>query len=131
MIYIFIAMLLLAAFPVSITIWRIRKTAHIRKHGTHVNATVTGIRSIRFKNTYIDMVYFEYQDRLTGQAYAGKTTSARGKYHSGDRLPLVYLPDKPKEHALDMKGGYTGMLVFTILVFLFVVFAVYKINQMV
>lgn len=131
MIYLFIAMILLSAFPLALTIWRIRKTAFIKKNGTHINGTVTGIRTIRFKNTHLDMVYFEYQDRLTGRSYPGKLTSGVGKYHSGDRVPMAYLPSKPASYAVDTKGGYTAMLIFTILVFAFVIFAVYKLNQMV
>lgn len=131
MIYLFIAMIILAAFPLALTIWRIRNASYIKKNGTHINGTVTGIRTIRFKNTHLDMVFFEYQDRLTGRSYPGKLTTAVGKYHSGDPLPMVYLPSKPSSYAVDTKGGYIAMLIFTALIFAFVLFAVYKLNQMV
>lgn len=132
MIYIYIAMILLAAFPLLLTIWRMRRTARIKKMGIHCNGTITAIRSIRIKNTYIDSLTIEYRDRQTGQPYLAKATSGRGKYKRGDSMGIAYLPDKPSQYALtDTKGGYTFMLVFCIIIFLFVIFAVYKIDEMV
>ena len=132
MIYIYIALILLAAFPLLLTIWRMRRTARIKKLGIHCNGTITSIRSIRIKNTYIDSLTIEYRDRRTGQPFQAKATSARGKYNRGDPMGIAYLPDQPSKYALtDTKGGFTFMLVFCIIIFLFVIFAVYKIDEMV
>mgnify|MGYP000945686471 CR=1 FL=1 len=132
MIYIYIAMILLAAFPMLLTIWRMQRTARIKKQGIHCNGTITGIRSIRIKNTYIDQLTIEYRDRNSGRTYTAKATSGRGKHNRGDAMGIAYLPEKPSQYALtDTRGGYTFMLVFCILIFLFVIFAVYKINEMV
>lgn len=132
MIIIYIVLILLSAFPLVLTIWRMRKTAHIKKTGVHCNGTVTSIRTVRLKNTLIDMVQIEYRDRATGQTYFAKASSSRGKYNRGQPIGIAYLPDQPSKYALtETKGGFTAVLIFCIIVFLFVIFAVYKIDEMV
>jgi hypothetical protein len=132
MIYIYIGMILLAAFPMLLTIWRMRRTATIKKHGIHCNGTISSIRTVRMKSAYIDILTIEYRDRATGQPYPAKATTSRGKYNRGDLIGIAYLPDQPSKYALtDTKGGFTFMLVFCIIIFLFVIFAVYKIDEMV
>ena len=50
----------------------------------------------------------------------------------GDTIGVVYLPANPAKYAIaDTRGGFTAMLIFCIILFLFVLFAVYKINGMV
>lgn len=132
MIFLYIFLILLAAFPLVLTALRMKRAALIKKEGIHVNATITHIRRVRIKTTYIDFVDFEYRDRNTGKSYSGKATSRSGKYKYSDRLPVAYLPGNPSRHTVtNTKGGYTGMLIFCILLFLFVLFAVYKIDGMV
>ena len=47
-------------------------------------------------------------------------------------MGVAYLPANPAKYAItDTQGGNTAMLIFCILIFLFVLFAVYKINEMV
>ena len=132
MLFIYTFLILLAAFPLALTIWRIRRTNAIKKNGIHTDAIVTGIRTVQIKHTRIDMLTLEYKDRATGRAYTGKATVAHDKNRRGDRLTVAYLPAKPSVYAVtDTKKGYIAMLVFCILLFLFVLFAVYKINEMV
>ena len=132
MIYIYIGMILLAAFPMLLTIWRMRRNASIKKRGIHCNGNITSIRSIRMKSTYIDMLTIEYRDRATGRTYPAKATASQGKYKRSDMIGIAYLPDQPSKYALtDTKGGFTFMLVFCIIIFLFMIFAVYKIDEMV
>lgn len=46
-------------------------------------------------------------------------------------MAVVYLPDRPAKYAIDAKNAYWAVLIFCIILFLFAVFAVYKINEMV
>jgi hypothetical protein len=132
MIFIYIGMILLAAFPLVLTIVRMRSAANIKKKGTWTDAIITRIRTIRApKGGSFDMVTLEYKDRATGRPYNGKATTAMGKYRSGDRMPIAYLPANPAKYAIDTKGGYWFVLVFCILLFAFVIFAVWKIDSMV
>ncbi len=80
----------------------------------------------------MDIIRIEYKDRTTDLPYPGKATTQAGKFKVGDTIGVVYLPANPAKYAIaDTKGGFTAMLIFCIIIFLFVLFAVYKINEMV
>ena len=128
----YIALIVLAAFPLILTIWRMRVAATIKKNGVHTNSVVTNINRIRLpKGGSMDMLTLEYKDRATGMPYKGKATVAPGKYKIGDTMAVVYLPNKPAKYAIDTNKAYWAVLIFAIILFLFVLFAVYKINEMV
>jgi hypothetical protein len=131
MLIFYILLILLAAFPLGLTVWRIRRDAYIRKTGIHTSGHITSIRTVRLKSSLTDIISIEYRDRATGRIYTGKASSKRGKYKRSDTMGVAYLPGNPAKYALTDPGrGYTAMLVFCILVFLFVLFAVYKIEGM-
>jgi hypothetical protein len=109
-----------------------RRTSLIKKTGVHVNGTITHIRQVRVRSAYIDFLTIEYKDRTTGTLYNAKATTASGKFKNNDPMPLAYLPDNPAKYAItNTRGAYTFMLVFSILLFLFTLFAVYKVDEMV
>ena len=132
MTFIYIFMILLSAFPVLLTSWRMRRAAMIKKNGIHTDAIVTKVKSIRLRHSPIDILTLEYKDRATGQSFYGKATVHYMRNKPGDRITVAYLPDKPATYAVaDTKKGFTGILIFTIILFLFMLFAVYKIDEMV
>lgn len=132
MIIFYILLILAGAFPLGLTIWRIRRDAIIRKTGIHTSGYITSIRTVRLKSSLTDIISIEYKDRATGRSYTGKTSSKAGKYKRSDLISVAYLPANPAKYAITESGrGYTAMLIFCILVFLFVLFAVYKIDGMV
>lgn len=132
MILFYILLILLSAFPLGLTIWRMRRDIHIRKTGIHTSGYITSIRTVRLKSSLTDVIYIEYKDRATGQTYTGKTSSKEGKYKRSDKLGVAYLPSNPARYAITETGsGYTAMLIFCLIFFLFVLFAVYKIDEMV
>ena len=132
MVILYIVLIILAAFPLVLTIWRMRVAATIKKNGVYTNGVVTHINTIRTRpGSMIDILTLEYKDRITGQSYNGRAIVTHQKYKMGDTMPVVYLPDKPSKYAIDTKKAYRGVLVFCVILFLFVVFAVYKINEMV
>lgn len=132
MVFIYIGLILLAAFPLVLTIWRMRWAAKIKKTGVHTDSVVTHIRTVRLpRSGTVDILTLEYKDRATGQPYKGKATVAPLKYKVGDTMPVVYLPDRPAKYAVAIKSAYWAILIFCIILFLFVLFAVYKINEMV
>ena len=88
MLIIYILLIVLAAFPLVLTIWRMRVAAYIKKNGTAVNAAVTHITTIRTgKGGSMDILALEYRDRATNRPYNGKATVAPGKYKIGDPMP--------------------------------------------
>ena len=131
MIWIYIGIIALAAFPLLLTIQRMRRTAHIKKKGVHVNAVVREIKTLRTSKSTLDFLILEYKERATGRSYNGKATVAHQQFKIGDSLPVAYLPDKPSKYAMGGKSVYWVVLIFCIVLFLFVLFAVYKINEMV
>lgn len=125
-------MILLAAFPLMLTIWRMRRSDLVKKKGIHTDAIVTKVSTVRFPHSRMDILTLEYKDRATGQPYQGRATVTHMNNKSGDRITVAYLPDKPSKYMVaDTKKGYTVILIFCILLFIFVLFAVYKINEMV
>lgn len=130
--FIYIGLILLAAFPLVLTIWRMSWSAKIKKRGVFTDSVVTHIRTLRMpRGGTVDILTLEYKDRATGQSYKGRATVATRRYKVGDRMELAYLPDRPAKYAIDTKKGYLFILIFCIILFLFVLFAVYKINGMV
>jgi hypothetical protein len=131
MLFLYIGLILLAAFPVVLTIWRMRASATIKKKGIHVNAVITHIKTIRTgKGGSMDMLTLEYKERATGRVYYGKATAAHQRYNRNDTFPVAYLPDKPAKYAVDTNNAYWAILIFSILLLLFVLFAIYKIEEM-
>jgi hypothetical protein len=131
MAFLYVVLIVLAAFPLVLTIWRMRVAATIQKKGIHTNAIVIHIHSLRTRpGGMIDILTLEYKDRVTGQSFKGKATVTHQQYKTGGMMPVVYLPDKPSTYAIDTKKAYWVVLIFCILFFLFVIFAVYKINEM-
>lgn len=132
MLIIYILLIVLAAFPLVLTIWRMRVAATIKKNGVPATAIVTQINIIRTgKGGSIDILTLEYRNHATNQPHKGQATVSTGKYKTGDTMPVIYLPDKPSKYVIDTKKAYWAFLIFCIILFLFVVFAVYKLNEMV
>jgi hypothetical protein len=131
MIWLYIFLIAIAAFPLALTIRRMRRAAFIKKNGVHVNATVRQIKTMRMNKTTMDLLTLEYKERATGRSYNAKATVLSGKNKIGDSLPVAYLRDQPAKYAMDVTSGYWFVLIFCILLFLFVIFAVYKIDGMV
>jgi Protein of unknown function (DUF3592) len=131
MLLFYIGLIALAAFPLVLIIWKMRVAAKIKKNGVYTDGVITNIVTIRTgRGGSMDMLTLEYKDRATGKPYKAKATVTPYKYKIGNTIPVVYLPDKPAKYTIDTKGAYWGILIFCIILFLFVIFAVYKINEM-
>jgi len=132
MIIIYVLLILLAAFPLVLTIRRMCRNKLIKRKGIRTNGRVTCIHTFRVKSSQIDNLTIQYQDRATGHFHIAKASTQANKYKVGDFIEIAYLPVQHSKYAItETKGGYTFILVFCIILFLFVLFAVYKINEMV
>lgn len=130
MIWLYILLIVLSAFPLVLTIYRMRRAADIKKNGVHVNAVVRDIKTMRTGKTTMDLLILEYTDRATGRTYPAKATVTYGRNKIGDTISVAYLPNQPGKHAIDNKGAYWVILVFCIILFLFIIFVIYKLNGM-
>ena len=131
MIWLYIALILLSAFPLVLTIWRMRRHNYVKKNGTHVSGRVADIRTFRSsRGGAVDILTVEYKDRATGRPYHGRATVSMGKYQIGDPIPVAYLPGNPSKYAITLKSGYWVILIFCIVLFAFVIFVIYKLSGM-
>ena len=132
MLILYIILIVLAAFPLVLTIWRMQNAAAIKKNGIATNGIIKHIRTINTgKGGRMDILTIEYKDRATGQPYNARASVSRKRHRVGDPMTVTYLPGKPSRYAIDTKGAYWFILIFCIILFLFVLFAIYKINEMV
>ncbi|WP_298717112.1 DUF3592 domain-containing protein [Chitinophaga sp.] len=130
MIILYILLIVIGAIPLWITVRYIRLEERIRLHGISTTGTITNIKTTRYSRGPVsDRVHVRY-DGLSGQGHTASFVSKHGKYRSGRTVPVKYLPEKPDKIIVEAKRGYWSMLVFTILLMLFIIFAVYKIDEM-
>jgi hypothetical protein len=129
MIFIYIGLILIAALPGAMVIWRMRKVNNIKKNGIATDAFVTNIITRRFSRSSMDMITLEFRDRATGRTYNSRATTTVGKHKIGDRMTIYYLPNDPSKNSPTGGRTYIPVLIFCIILFLFIVFAVYKIDE--
>jgi hypothetical protein len=102
----------------------------IKKNGVHVNAVVTQINPLQSSpGRTMVVLLMEYKDRATGQPYSATATVTHHKYQVGDNFPIVYHTANPSIYVLDVKNHYRLYLILCSLLFILVVFAVYKIKE--
>lgn len=132
MIILYILLIVLGAVPLALTIWRLREQKAITKHGIHTTAVITNKKIRRlYKAPPMDELTLCYKNIITDQVYYNTSYAKPGRFKVGDKIPVTYMPGK--QHKIVWKGGATHwpMLWFGIVLFLFVLYAVYKLNEMV
>lgn len=105
-----------------------RNSYRIRNNGVSTEAVVVGFKSLPRRVVNLQL---EYKAGPKMELFKGKATATYGQYNIGDKLPIFYLPENPSKMTVDNKTGYYPLLIFTILIFLFIVFATFKIEEMV
>lgn len=131
MIILYIVIILIGAFPLFKTIRYILLEEKIRKTGISTMGVVIHVHTTRYsKGPAIDRVHTRYNSNIAGQYHEAHFTATYNKYRVGQSIPVKYLPQSPDKIVVAEKRGYWSMLILTVLVFAFVVFAVYKINEM-
>lgn len=128
MIFVYILITGLPAFLIFIIVKKMKKVNGIKKNGIITDAFITHINTQRMGKTTVDVLTLEYKD-AAGRLHPAKATLQVGKYRAGQRIPIKYLPQNPAQYAFDNVSGYWFILIFCILLFLFALFAVYKINE--
>jgi hypothetical protein len=121
---------LLGFLPLGIYIYKVRLVRRILKKGLPVKASVYKIVRHVIKNTHVDIVHYSFI-AWNGIQHTGKLTSGVDKYRVRDTVEIYYLPANPRHNTV--KGAWVSpiILIFLLLLTAFVLFAVYKINEMV
>lgn len=132
MLIIYILLLTVAAFPLWKTVRYILKEKRIRQYGINTLGVVTHIHTTAMRRgPTVDQVHIEFASIIHGHFHKSSITAKYKKFKQGERVPVKYLPEEPSKIVVDGKEGYWPMLLFSMLIFLFVIFAIYKIDDMV
>ena len=107
-----------------------RKVRSIQRDGVATDAVITDVRTVRFSKGSVDILKLEYTD-ARGRRFPAKATVGVGEYGIGQSLQVKYLLNNPGEYSFDNRKTYWAILIFLILLFLFSIFAVYKVNELV
>lgn len=127
--WILVGMAIFGFLPMAIVIYKMRMVKKILTTGLPVKATVYKIIGPSGKR-YTDIVYYSFIDR-EGRQFAGTLTIKPGVYRVNDTLEIWYLPSNPRKNTVKGAWGSPFFLIFVIVIALFVLFAAYKINEMV
>ena len=130
MIFLYIFLIGIALLTVLIVLFRMRHARSIRKKGIFTNGTIRSITPrIYGRGTRLEEVQFEYEDRTTGRSFNGRTLTTPGKFQMGKPVEVIYLPDDPSKYTLDGGKYYWPLLVSAIILLVFIIFAVYKLDH--
>lgn len=130
MIFIYLFIIGLPSILIFFIAKKIGKKNRIILYGVKTNAVITHIAWQHFSRGSFDKITLEYKDD-TGFFYSAYINSRQGRYKVGDSITLFYFPRKPSVSSIDgSKDGNWGLLIFCLLLLLFALFAVYKINEM-
>ena len=130
MIIVYVITILLAAFPLWKTIRYIRLEEKIRREGISTSGVVTYIHTTRLpRNLLTDRVHTRFASNISGGYHEASFASDHKRYRVGQSITVRYLPGKPDKIVVAEKRGYWPMLIFSIILLLFAIFGMYKINE--
>lgn len=130
MILLYIIIILLGIIPLWKTISFILLEEKIRKDGISTTGIVSHIHTLKStKGPARCRVHIRYNSNIIGHYKEASFVTSSHKYKREQSVSLKYLPEKPDKIIVSPKREYWTMLVFSILIAVFVVFAVYKIEN--
>src|SRR5690606_17617389 len=94
------------------------------------NMAKARIYKIHTSPKFGDTVLYTFYNDLR-QQYFGSLHSKRDAYRVNDIIVIYYLPQNPKRNTLQGAWASPIFLIFTLAIALFVLFAVYKLHEMV
>jgi hypothetical protein len=132
MLIVYIVLILLGSFPLLLTLKRIHTYRTLKKRGTKMVATITHIRTQRYtRGLPHDRLTLTYYPLLTGRKTTGQVATVYNKYKVGDQVEISIIPKSAKIIIPDDVGGFMPVLGFSIALLVFIIFATYKIRELV
>ena len=132
MIFLYFLLIAAGALPLVAFLVRRKNYVFILANGTKTTARVTEVRTIHFqRGPAYDVVYFAYLPAGSGTYETGQHKFKTGTYKRNDWIDIFYLPGRPGKYAIPGSKGELPMLIFMVSIFLFVIYACYKIHEMV
>jgi hypothetical protein len=130
MIILYILLIAIGALPLAVFLVNRKNYYRILKEGTKTTAQVTEARRVRYRgNATHDRVFFSYLPPGYSQYFPGNFITKIGKHRRGDIIEIYYLPRYPQLYAVPGSKGDIFMFLFVLLIFVFVVFACFKIHE--
>lgn len=131
MIIVYILLIAVGALPLLVFLLKRRSYRRILHTGASTTAEISHIKTQRYyKGGTYDRVLFIYLPAGAGQYVEGQFNTKMGKHKRGERLEIFYMPQQPQKYAVPGSKGEVFFLTFTILILLFVIFACFKIDEM-
>ncbi len=127
MIYIYAFIIVIGFIPFFIILYRMRKVIKLKETGVKVMATVTEIKGYRSRS--MNSVIIEYDIPGTNTFCRKEINVGGSPYQIGQQLPLYYKKDNPLEMQLDSGKSFIILIIFTLILAAFAIFACYMINQ--
>ncbi len=115
--------------PLAIILYKKNRVKKILTVGLPAQAIVYDIRT--FSRSATEIVCYRFTAQNSTQQYTGTLTTKHGLYKAGDVLNIHYLPGNPRRSTMNGAWGSPIILGFGIVVALFILFAVYKLYEMV
>lgn len=131
MFFVYIFIIGVPALLVLFATRKIFRSRKIQQQGIKTTAVVASIKSIKINKSTFDKIQLRYSDH-NGADHTANITAASGKYKRNDAFELWYLPDNPAAYAVaGMQQGQWAGLIFFILLLAFMIFASFKLDEMV
>jgi hypothetical protein len=115
--------------PLVIILYKKNRAKKILTTGLSANATVYDVQTVYGQPT--EMVSYSFYAINNTTQFTGRLTIERGLYKPGDVLEIHYLPDNPKQNTMHGAWGSPVLVIFGVVIAAAVLFAVYKLNEMV
>jgi hypothetical protein len=130
MVIISLILIVVGALPLIVFLVKRKSYRNIINKGNPINAVITETRLVRFnKGNTLENIYYVFLPPGSNQYFQGMFSAPVGKHKKGAELQVYYLPGQPQKNAVPGSKGEIIMLLFTIIIFLFMIFASYKIYE--
>jgi len=120
---------LLGFLPLAIILYKKNRVKKILTVGLPAKAIVYDV--ITISRSAAEIVCYRFNAQNSAQQYTGTLTTKHGLYKPGDMLDIYYLPGNPRRNTMNGAWGSPIILGFGILLAAFILFAVYKLYEMV
>lgn len=131
MIFVYLFIIGIPAVLVFITIKKMLAIKNIEQNGITTNGVITKIVLTRINKSRFEKVLLQYRDNH-GNDHVAKATVMPGKFKRGETVPIIYLEQKPSAYSIKgMQQGQWFGLIFLILILAFMIFASFKLQEMV
>ena len=123
---IYAIMIVIGFAPFMVALYKLIRLKHMRKNGVKATAVVKEIYGYSLRGMNRVLIEFPLEN---GRLVSQQIVVGGVPYKEGDQLPLIYNKNDPAKNIINSGSGYSILLVFTLLLAMFSIFACYKIKK--